>query len=418
LKARGKPYYRQIEPGLHLGYRRRRSGSGTWETRHYIGDERYQRERIGTADDASDADGVAVLDFWQAQEKSRKRMVARAHAKAGKPCPLTVDLVMADYLAFIENERKDILNARKRVSAFILPHFGGREAASLTSKEIVAWHRRLAITPARIRSATNSKVQKYKDLDSDEAKRRRKVSANRVLTVLKAALNRAFENEELADDKGWRRVKPFKDVEKSRGRFLTLPEARRLINGSSSDFRHLLQAALFTGGRYSELARLTVADFNPGRSVHGSGKRVPATVSITESKSGKPRHVYLSNEGVQFFAHLTIGRDGDEPMLKRANGAPWKSSEQGRPMRQACDRAKIFPAISFHGMRHTYASLALMNGTPLFVIARNLGHTDTRMVEKHYGHLAKDYEADAIRAGAPTFGFKPESKTANTVARL
>jgi hypothetical protein len=33
-----------------------------------------------------------------------------------------------------------------------------------------------------------------------------------------------------------------------------------------------------------------------------------------------------------------------------------------------------------------------------------MGHTDTRMVEKHYGHMAPSFIADAIRAGAPRFG--------------
>jgi integrase len=55
-------------------------------------------------------------------------------------------------------------------------------------------------------------------------------------------------------------------------------------------------------------------------------------------------------------------------------------------------------------MRHTWASLAVMNGAPLMVLARNLGHSDTRMVERHYGHLAPSYVADAIRAAAPRFG--------------
>ena len=51
-----------------------------------------------------------------------------------------------------------------------------------------------------------------------------------------------------------------------------------------------------------------------------------------------------------------------------------------------------------------------MNGVPLLVVAKNLGHTDTRMVEKHYGHLAPSYVADAIRSGAPQFGFKPSKR--------
>jgi len=41
------------------------------------------------------------------------------------------------------------------------------------------------------------------------------------------------------------------------------------------------------------------------------------------------------------------------------------------------------------------------------VVAKNLGHTSTRMVEAHYGHMAKDYVTDTIRQHAPTFGFKP-----------
>ncbi len=40
------------------------------------------------------------------------------------------------------------------------------------------------------------------------------------------------------------------------------------------------------------------------------------------------------------------------------------------------------------------------------VVARNLGHADTRMVERHYGHLGPSYVVDAIRKHAPRFGFK------------
>jgi hypothetical protein len=45
-----------------------------------------------------------------------------------------------------------------------------------------------------------------------------------------------------------------------------------------------------------------------------------------------------------------------------------------------------------------------MAGAPLLVVAQNLGHADTRMVERHYGHLAQSYVAETIRRTAPTFG--------------
>jgi integrase len=82
----------------------------------------------------------------------------------------------------------------------------------------------------------------------------------------------------------------------------------------------------------------------------------------------------------------------------------WRPSEQVREIQKANSGAKIDPPATFHALRHTWASLAVMNGVPLIVVARNLGHADTRMVEKHYGHLATNYVADAIRSGAPRFG--------------
>ena len=38
------------------------------------------------------------------------------------------------------------------------------------------------------------------------------------------------------------------------------------------------------------------------------------------------------------------------------------------------------------------------------VVAHALGHSSTRMVERHYGHLSQNYIAEAIRKGAPRFG--------------
>jgi integrase len=73
-------------------------------------------------------------------------------------------------------------------------------------------------------------------------------------------------------------------------------------------------------------------------------------------------------------------------------------------MAVACERANIDPPANFHCLRHTWASLSVMAGAPLLVVARNLGHVDTKMVEKHYGHLSDSYIAEAIRAAGPRFG--------------
>ena len=199
-----------------------------------------------------------------------------------------------------------------------------------------------------------------------------------------------------------RRLAPFEKVEVARVRYLTVAEAERLINACDLEFRALLRAGLETGCRYGELIRLEVCDFNSDAS----------TLAIRQSKSGKPRHVVLTEEGAAFFRELSVGQSGHELMLRRANGEPFRKSHQAKPMIEACERARIKPRISFHGLRHSWASLAVMGGVPLMVVARNLGHSTTRMVEQHYGHLSASFVSDAIRAGAPTFGFTSNNKIA------
>ena len=73
-------------------------------------------------------------------------------------------------------------------------------------------------------------------------------------------------------------------------------------------------------------------------------------------------------------------------------------------MLEACDQAKIKPAVSFSVLRHTHGSTLAMRGVPMGVIAQQLGHADTRMTEKHYAHLAPSYVAETIRTHFPTLG--------------
>jgi len=50
-------------------------------------------------------------------------------------------------------------------------------------------------------------------------------------------------------------------------------------------------------------------------------------------------------------------------------------------------------AITMYGMRHSFASNLLIAGVSDVKVARWLGHRDTRMLHKHYGHLLS-YDAD------------------------
>ena len=403
LKASAKPYYRAIDEGLHIGYRKGQK-AGKWVVRRHVGGAKvYEVETIGAADDTLDADGTAVLSFSQAQAIAREKFVHGQRVKAGLPArasgPYTVKQAIEEYLQWLAEHRKTGRNARQRAEALIVPALGDIECAKLTTDDVRGWRDTLAKTGARIRSKPGiSPRYREPSEDHDEDARRRRSTTNRTLTVLKAALNAAWRDKRIPSDDAWRPVTALREADAARVRYLSVEECRMLINAAEPNFRRLLRAALETGARYGELAALRVSDFNPD-----SG-----TLQIRTSKSGKGRHIVLSEQGAGFFRDLTVGRFPRDRLLPKNDGGKWRDTHQARPMKAACAGAKIDPPASFHILRHTYSSLMIMNGAPLMVVARNLGHADTRMVERHYGHLAQSFIADAIRAAAPRFGIEVE----------
>jgi integrase len=411
LPVRHKPYFRLIEPGLHLGYRKLTSGPGTWLARRYAGEGRYSVENLRTpdgrfvlADDYADADGVRIMTFAQAQKAARG---PRAATGAGG---LTIADVMAAYLDHLKGDGRSphtISDTRCRIDALILPKLAGIKISALTPELLRRWRDDVATAAPRLRTRPGEKQNHRKLPSDDDGRRARRATANRNWTVLRAALNHAFHDGKIESDVAWRRVKPFKQVEAARVRYLSIVEAKRLMNACEAEFRPLVQAALQTGCRYGELGRLMVRDYNPD-----SG-----TLAVRKSKGGKPRHVVLTDEGDKLLAAMTAGRAGTELILPRVDGQPWGESHQNRRMQKACEQARINPPTSFNVLRHTWASHAVMGGMPLMVVARNLGHADTRMVERHYGHLAPSFVADAVRKHAPKFGMKASGNVVTPMRR-
>ena len=135
LKPAGKPYYRAIDEGLHVGYRKGKT-AGKWVMRRYTGGT-YIVETIATADDTLDADGAEILTFSQAQAIARERFVEERRVASGLPAkggPYTVSLCVNEYIDWLELNRKSSSDARFRADALILPHLGDVECSRLTDQ--------------------------------------------------------------------------------------------------------------------------------------------------------------------------------------------------------------------------------------------------------------------------------------------
>ena len=402
LTERREPYWVVISKGCALGYRKGANG-GSWIARYRedSGKQRYQA--LGAADDAMDADESDLcLGYGTAQRKANEwfQLAARGFEdEAPKTGPYTVKDALADYLAAYKRRGgKGAERTEWVIDARILPELGAVQLIKLSRRRIEGWLENLANAPVRLRTRP-SEEQKFLPLDkSPEGIRRRKSSANRIYTVLKAALNHAYQNRKVANDEAWRNVKAYREADAARIRYLDDAEAQRVVNACAADFRPLVQAALLTGCRYGELTALIVSDYNPDA----------GTVHVRISKSGKPRHVVLSNEGKQFFQSAIHKKGPSDIIFQNADKKSWGKSHQQRPFKLACEAAKV-GELTFHELRHTYASRLVMSKVPLNVVAAQLGHSDTRMVEKHYGHLAPSYIADTVREAFSSMGIVQET---------
>jgi hypothetical protein len=181
-----KPYFRLIEPGLHIGYRKLTSGPGRWVARRYTGEGTYKVENLRTsagelviADDFADADGERVLSFAQAQEKARGPRVGRAGE-------YTVADAIADYLHYLASDgrsKRAIDDTRYRADAHILPKLGTLKVDTLTADRLRRWRNDLVNTAPRMRTR-KGEAQKFRALSatrtgSERARPRRIASGQR-----------------------------------------------------------------------------------------------------------------------------------------------------------------------------------------------------------------------------------------------
>jgi hypothetical protein len=292
LKPSPVPYWRAIDIGLHLGYRKGKDG-GRWVGRKHIGRRDGKapyawHTLAGCADDNRPADGVAVLSYAQAVAAVREVFAAP------KPTgPLTVREACASYVAYLKAEKRTGADAEQRLAKHVLPRLRDRLVADLGTEEIEAVKR------AMVR----------RDPADPEVERKSRDTANRVLTSLKAALNRAFADpkNQIPSDAAWRRAASFRDVGRPREVFLDPDQCKRLVNVTTGAFRNLVTAALLTGARPPhEFAGLRVRDFRADL----------GTLTITGGKTGR-RDIALTNEAVRFFEGIASGREPDALLLPR-----------------------------------------------------------------------------------------------------
>lgn len=392
LPVRHDPYYVSANrsKGVAIGYRKGAT-TASWYLRRFSG-KRYHVREVGRADDDQPADGIAVLSWADVLKLAVADDPAKADAFSAK---YSVAQCFVDYFTARRAKTRSLeaIYVDESRSKPFVEKFGSSQVASLTTDELRRWRDGLVAVP--------DGSEALSDAEHRAAMRASQATANRTWTTCRAALNHAFGSGRVDSDLAWRRIQPFANVDEAQTRFLSVAEANRLLGASTPHFSDFAQADLLTGLRPSELARMRVGQFQGTR------------LEVSAGKSGKRRYVPLTTQGVAHFKKLTKGRGQNELMFlnweaKPAEGEapkskPWTAAEWRRAMNKASAAAKLEPRATFRDLRRTYGSLLANARAADTVIAHSLGHADTRMVRRVYGHLLDSMVAAELQDKLPKF---------------
>jgi integrase len=219
---------------------------------------------------------------------------------------------------------------------------------------------------------------------------RKPASCNRVLSAVSAVLEAAREwgyvEHNVCRERGM-----FQREGRKVPRFLSPEEAQRLLEHASSPVRRLLYAlALYTGMRFGELAALrwSDVDLEAGRIiVRGSHDDRP--------KSGHDRVITLNDEVREY---IPAAGEPDELLFVaafRRDGTPIdrKTGQMRRPPDQdltaTLKRAGITRKITFHDLRHTFATAYLEVTNNVRSLQDLLGHASLATTERYVHLVAK-----------------------------
>jgi len=404
-------YWHLIAEGQHLGYCKTADRQGTWRARYYTKERGRRFQALGNADDTVTANGTHVLSFQQALDATHAWIVsvARADGAGVRIGRYTVADAANDWLKTWRGSERGKQTANANVVMHILPKLGTIEIDKLNRVQIERWlHDQAKKPPLKVlhrlqatkKLAPSRQSKIVYDPNDPETQRKRKDSANRVFRDLRALLNRAYDNQHVASKAPWETVKEFENVGVAKNEYLTLDEANRFMQCCPQDFHDLVRAALITGCRYGELCSMKVAayDVNVG------------AISFTQSKTGKMKRIFLTKDEAAFFDSHIHGKDADELMFRRSDGLAWGKSHQQPRMESVLKAAKITRNVRFHDLRHTFATLLIMNGTSMELVADQLGHSGTRITTKHYAHFSPSFVASTVRSNKPSYAAQTKPK--------
>jgi integrase len=278
--------------------------------------------------------------------------------------------------------RKSYRDALDRI---LIPRFGSMKVATITAEHVAALIRAL-----EGRGLASSTIENYLLPLSGTltfAVRRGLISANPCSLLT---------NDERPQRRERRQDHVWSDEEIEA--LIAVSEHLARQPESRYDYSPLIRTALFTGLRLGELLGLQWRDVDLQEGVLHVRRQFTRDGQYAAPKTPAAiRRIPLSDEMTKYLAALKLRSrqsNDEDPVFASVSGKPLGHRNVTRRGFEAAARRAGIEGVSFHSMRHAFASRMISRGISSTVLAALMGHESSAITERRYIHLFDKQRTD------------------------
>jgi integrase len=229
------------------------------------------------------------------------------------------------------------------------------------------------------------------DIEGYKLHRRKEVSGstvNRELALLKRMFNLAIDWDLYLGSNPVRKVKFFQEINTG-FRVLSKEEEKKFLANATPYIQDIALFGLNTGLRIGEIRSLKWESVDLEKNL----------LTVFAEKTHKIRPVPINSEARRVLEFWTLGRKNEFVFYNHETGKPFVDLKAGFAL--ACRKAGI-EGVTWHTLRHTFASRLLDRGVDIVTVQQLLGHS-TVIVTMRYTHTNLDSKKAAV-AKLESFG--------------
>jgi len=255
----------------------------------------------------------------------------------------------------------------------------------------------------------------YQSFLNDYAKERAKSTVDKVNDKVGAPLRHAFNHGHIQHNPTYKVNIGGDEAADESDKYLNKHEAEKvlgeLLNNIRVDYltRYMLILQLATGARIGEIMALQFGDLNflnnridisktwdykYTQDFKPTKNREVRNISVDAQTMKIIKAVYDDQRAkkVQDRKQRLFAKDGKVPGVNAVNKA----------LKRACKRAGV-KEVTSHALRHTHASLLILNGVSMAYISKRLGHQSITITEGVYSHVVEELEVKNEKESADMF---------------